>query len=101
MSSVISNPNLDPITNPTPGIPNAATIAESVSALASGGNLFAMYYRHGVNPGLTKIFYFDGTFQEAKKRAEAHCGIMGYKYIWLRPFIVDLDAEESTQLSRG
>ena len=101
MSSVLTNPNLENVPNPTPGIPDAVAIAESVATLAAGGNLFCMYYRHGVNPGLTKIFYYSGNFQEAKKRAESHCGIMGYKFIWLRPFVVDLDAEEATQLSRG
>ena len=86
---------------PLPPAPTQSEIADFVKDLASTGNLFVMYYRHGVNPGLTKVFHFEGTWQEAKKRAEAHCGIMGYKFIWMRPFIVDLDAEEQTQLSRG
>ncbi len=84
-----------------PGLPDNKSQQEIADTVAQAANLYVFYYRHGVNPGLSKIFYFSGGFKEAKSRAEKHCGIMGYKFIWIRPFIVDLDAEESTQLSRS
>jgi len=93
------------IATPSPAMPAAPipnrSQEEIANAVTECDNLYIFYYRHGVNPGLQKIFFHKGTFATAKKRAEQHCGIMGYKFIWIRPFIVDLDVEEATQLSRS
>lgn len=62
------------------------------------GNLYLLYYRHGMNANLTKGFYCDGDLLKARHRAEDHCKIMGYKFIFVRPLICDLDVEEEDKL---
>jgi len=79
--------------DPTPGLPVKLDIG-------LGGSLFSMHYRHGMNSKLEKIFMFNGELFEARKRAEKHCEIMGYKLIWVRPLVINLEAEESQQLGR-
>jgi hypothetical protein len=59
---------------------------------------WTIFYRHGVNATLTKNFFFDGKMHEAIERAQKHCGIMGYKYIFVRPMLCDIDYEEGVQL---
>lgn len=61
-------------------------------------NLYIMFYRHGLNANLTKGFYCDGSLLMARRRAEEHCKIMGYKYIFVRPMICDLEQEEEYKL---
>ncbi len=61
-------------------------------------NLWTMFYRHGMNANLTKGFYFKGNVHEAKKRALDHCQIMGYKFIFVRPLVIDLKSEEEYKL---
>ena len=61
-------------------------------------NLWIIFYRHGMNPELHKYFYYDGNFIEARKRAIDHCKTMGYKFIFLRPMIVDIDKEEEYKI---
>jgi len=61
-------------------------------------NYYIMFYRHGMNANLTKGFYCDGDLTSARKRAEAHCKIMGYKYIFVRPMICNLETEEEYKL---
>lgn len=61
-------------------------------------NIWMMFYRHGMNANLTKCFKWPGDLQEARKRAEKHSKIMGYKFIFIRPLIVDLDKDEEYKL---
>jgi hypothetical protein len=64
-------------------------------------NLWVLYYRHGMNPMLQKVFVHDGTLQEAVKRGRAHCQIMNYKYHFTRPLVFDLESEEAYKLRGG
>lgn len=66
---------------------------------------WTVIYRHGVNSSLSKNFYFKGTTDDPKKlmieaieRAQKHCGVMGYKYNFLRPMLCNIDIEEGIQL---
>lgn len=61
-------------------------------------NLYIMFYRHGMNANLTKGFFCEGNLLDARKRAEAHCKIMNYKYIFVRPMICNLEEEEEYKL---
>ena len=85
--------------------------SSSLSSLGSGpgkskgdlkfgdfSNLYVMYYRHGMNANLTKGFYCSGDIAVAIQKARDHCKIMGYRYIFVRPLIVDIEAEESYKL---
>ena len=61
-------------------------------------NLYIMFYRHGMNANLTKGFYCEGGLLNAQKRAQEHCKIMGYKFIFVRPMVCSLEAEEEYKL---
>ena len=61
-------------------------------------DLYIMFYRHGMNANLTKGFFCSGGIQVAQKRAFEHCKIMGYKFIFVRPMVVDLQSEEEYKL---
>jgi hypothetical protein len=64
-------------------------------------NLWTIHYRHGMNATLSKNFFYDGDLNGAIARAQEHCKIMNYKYIFLRPLIVDIDKEEEYKLKGG
>ena len=53
-----------------------------------------LYYRYGNIPQVVKAFRLDGTTKDAILRARKHCEIMGFKYILVRPMVVDLDFQE-------
>ena len=57
-------------------------------------NLWTLYYRQGSNPSLTKNFALNGTLKDAQQRGMAHCTIMGLTFIFVKPLIIDLQAEE-------
>lgn len=59
---------------------------------------WTIYYRHGVNAQLSKNFFFDGSMFDARERAQRHCGIMGYKFNFIRPMLCDIEVEEGVQL---
>lgn len=86
-----------------PAVANStlSAAAEKPSKLQRFSNLWTLYYRHGMNATLTKNFYCDGNLQIAIKRAQLHCQVMNYKYIWVRPLICDIDAEEEYKLKGG
>lgn len=60
-----------------------------------------LYFRHGVQATLHKNFHHAGSLFEAKKRALEHCKIMGYKFIFLRPMVADIEQEEKYKLKGG
>jgi hypothetical protein len=83
-------------------------VSEKYSLPGLFDNLFVLFYRHGMNATLTKAFFFKPpedakTLQDvllaARVRAQKHCKVMGYHYIFVRPLIIDLDAEENYKLS--
>jgi hypothetical protein len=79
---------------------NTLTLAQTKSLPSDLSKCWTVFYRHGVNATLTKNFYFDGAMRDAIERAQQHCGIMGYKYIFIRPMICDIEHEENVQLGR-
>ena len=60
--------------------------------------MWIMFYRHGMNANLTKGFFYKGSLFQAQERAKDHCKIMGYKYIFIRPMICNLEEEEAYKL---
>jgi hypothetical protein len=79
------------------GIPNPG-LERIASKIQRFANLWTLYYRHGMNAGLYKNFYCEGNLQTAIKRAQLHCQIMNYKYIWVRPLVCDIESEEEYKL---
>jgi hypothetical protein len=55
---------------------------------------WTMFYRHGMNATLSKNFYFEGDMVAARKRAEQHSKVMGYKFIFIRPMVCNIESEE-------
>jgi len=62
---------------------------------------FVLWYLQGSLHPLFKIFEFRGTLPEAGIRAKKHCTIMEYKFIRVRPHIVDLDQQEGLKLQNS
>lgn len=48
-----------------------------------------------------KVFRFDGDLKNAIVRGRQHCEKMGYVFIQVRPFIVDLEHQEEKRFSSG
>ena len=85
------------------GATSAAAVSESeIKNVAKRfSNLWTIYFRHGMNATLSKNFSHDGDLQSAIKRAQHHCLIMGYRYIFVRPLICDIEEEEQYKLKGG
>lgn len=75
-----------------------ATLVKPNATCDDHAYYWLMFYRHGLNANLTKGFYFKGDLAGARKRAETHCKIMGYKFIFIRPLICNLETEEDYKL---
>jgi len=86
-----------PNTNPTQ-TPVMGSSVIPPSKVQRFSNLWTLHYRHGMNATLIKNFPCDGDLQVAKRRAQLHCQIMGYKFIWIRPLVCDIEAEEEYKL---
>lgn len=82
--------------NPTPGIPNNLVGTTEDNSIRE----YYMHYRHGMNSKLEKYFKHAGDLASARKRAQEHCNIMGYRLIWVRPLFIDLGEEEAQQMGR-
>lgn len=75
------------------------TKVDPVAKLATDfKNMYILFYRHGMNPGCSKGFISNGDIKAAVQRAQRHCEIMGYRYIFVRPFVSDIDEEEKYKL---
>ena len=72
---------------------------EAIIRVKHLSSMWIMFYRHGMNATLTKNFYHEGDMNSAIRRAQDHCKIMGYKYIFIRPLICDLESEEEYKLT--
>ena len=59
--------------------------------------LYSLYYRQGNNPHPQfTFFYLPATdMQKVTARAKRHCEVMNYRFVYVRPAIVDLDKEEN------
>lgn len=86
---------VDPVKNtdienkPVPGPPQRRVL-----------QMYTLFFRHGVNPRCEKGFLHEGGFLAARQRAFEHCERMGYRFIFVRPLIVDLDEEERQQAGK-
>jgi hypothetical protein len=64
-------------------------------------NLWTLFYRHGMNACVSKNFYHDGDLNSAISRARHHCQVMNYRYIFVKPLIVNIETEEDYILKGG
>lgn len=92
------------MTTTTANQENQETLVETPkigTKIAHFSNLWVLYYRHGMNPLLTKVFHLDGNLLDAVKRGRKHCELMNYKYHFTRPLVFDLEEEEAYRLKGG
>ena len=59
---------------------------------------FTLYYHYKASIPLTIHFEFDGDLRAAAARGLDHCKVMNYRFIKVRPLIVDLDLREQRRL---
>lgn len=60
--------------------------------------VYTLYYRHGSNTSCFKLFEFKGDLAGASQRGRTHCELMGFVFIYVKPFLSNLDAEEKRRL---
>jgi hypothetical protein len=60
--------------------------------------LYILYYRFRSSIPFSKVFPFDGPLVGAAERGKKHCELMGYSFVIVRPFIVDLEHQEKRKL---
>ncbi len=86
-------------TTNTPGLP--ASVTDKIADVFENGlkpskkRSYILYYRFGKIPQLTKVFEFTGDLKSAIIRGREHCIKMGYAFIIVLPFVVDLADQES------
>lgn len=62
--------------------------------------LYTLYYHFKTSHPLSLVFQFKGTLPAAIERGQLHCRRCNYKFIKVRPFLVDLDEREK-RLNEG
>lgn len=55
---------------------------------------YILYYHYRAAAPLTIVFQHPGSFKDAVERAQLFCKKVNYRFIKIRPFIVDLDEWE-------
>lgn len=63
--------------------------------------VYILFYRHGMNPQCQKGFTFNGDLKAAVERAKQHCQRMGYRYIFVRPLVSNLEDDEKYKDAYG
>ena len=61
-------------------------------------SVYSLYYRHGSNTSCFKLFEHKGDLASAAQRGRTHCELMGYVFIYVKPFLSDLEWEEKRKL---
>lgn len=65
------------------------------SGITQAVTLWRLFYRRGDNPGhMFKEFYHPGDLGKVINRCKEHCTTMNYRFISVKPAIVDLAEEE-------
>ena len=62
---------------------------------------FTLYYHYRASVPQVLHFEFDGDLRKAKERGLEHCKVMNYRFIKVRPLIVDLDERERRRNDEG
>lgn len=78
---------------------NQATITKEFQAGVASPieTLYILYYRQGQNPHpqFCGFYHKSKDMQVVMERAKRHCDLMSYRFVFVRPFIVDLDKVEN------
>ena len=84
-----------------------ASATEQLNAIQNAGEtqpsglgsklMYILYYRQGSNPHPQFLFFFHSStdMKVISERAKRHCDTMSYRFVYVRPAIVDLDKAEN------
>lgn len=61
--------------------------------------IYKLFFKHKGRAPLEKVFRLRGTKRDAIERGQRHCIEMGYQFIIVKPYEVDLDAQERLKKS--
>ncbi len=77
---------------------NPAMIASATPNLPErkGETLYILYYRQGSNPHPQFLFFYhpSSDMKIIAERAKKHCDFMSFRFVYVRPAIVNLEASE-------
>lgn len=59
--------------------------------------VFILFYHYRASAPQQRVFNHKGDLPTAIERGSEHCKKMGYRFIKVRPFIVDLDSIEKSR----
>jgi len=70
--------------------------AQMLPTLA-GKILYILYYRQGANPHPQFLFFYHSStdMKVIAERAKKHCDFMNFRFVYVRPAVVDLDKMEN------
>lgn len=59
-------------------------------------NIFTLFYRYGNVPSLSENFVMPSgsTIVDAIQKGRQHCLLMNYKFLYVKPFIYDMEMAE-------
>lgn len=80
------------------------TINNLISAPASAAKIpYVLYYRQGNNPYPQFFVFFHGSkdLRKVVDRSKRHCELMNYRFVSVKPLIVDFAEAEARQFNRG
>jgi hypothetical protein len=60
---------------------------------------YTLWYRYRATAPFSKNFYYEGDLHDAAEAGRRHCQIMGFRFVIVRPFIIDLRNQEARKLS--
>jgi len=77
---------------------STATLTKTSSLpVSENGIPYILFYRQGNNPHPQFFLFYhpSGEIRQVVDRIKKHCELMNYRFVNVRPFIVDLDAVEA------
>lgn len=72
---------------------NGPYVAPPSEVVKERERIYILSYRHQ-NQVKTKNFNFRGPLKDAIERGRVHCKSMGYIFVLVRPFVIDLEHQE-------
>lgn len=75
-----------------------AALGATSTPSQSAKHQYTLFYRHGSNPYPQTLNFLHSSADVRGviyERCKRHCEVMGYRFVSVRPTIVDLDKEEN------
>lgn len=74
----------------------AETVTKQNLPDVPGKIIYVLYYRQGNNPHPQFLFFYHSSsdMKIIAERAKKHCDFMNFRFVYVRPAVVDLDKAE-------